>query len=145
MFVFAASTDVPSTDLQWAIDVVLAVVAIVLCWRLYVYLQTLRSEDETSATNTTDTTRPAKGHSHASDSAYLRALLLKNDGQMRQKKLVNETGSSKAKVSLLLSEMEMNEQLSKIRLGRENLVVMAGYEPDIASSSITDDGRESGR
>lgn len=143
MFVFAANADVPSTGLEWVIYGVLGFVAVVLSWRLYVHLQTLRSKDETSAANAADTTRPAKGHSYASDSAYLRALLLENDGQMRQKKLVDETEWSKAKVSLLLSEMETNDQLSKIRLGRENLVVMAGFEPEITRSSNKEKDRDS--
>jgi uncharacterized membrane protein len=49
---------------------------------------------------------------------------------MRQVSIVEATDWSKSKVSMLLSEMESEERVSKLRIGRENIVSLNGYEPD---------------
>ena len=145
MFAFFESSNFSPAGLRWILDGLLGLVVMIISWRLYVHLHALRSVDKTPVANSTQNSHPAKSHPQTSDRTYVRALLLENDGQMRQKKLVDETGWSKAKASLLLSEMETNEQLSKIRLGRENLLILPGYEPDITNSSLKDDTRESSR
>jgi hypothetical protein len=57
-------------------------------------------------------------------------LLEANGGRMRQVSIVEATDWSKSKVSMLLSEMESEERVSKLRIGRENIVSLNGYEPD---------------
>ncbi len=49
-------------------------------------------------------------------------LLQDNGGRMKQADIVDETGWSKSKVSMLLSEMEEEDTVSKLRLGRENVI-----------------------
>lgn len=61
-------------------------------------------------------------------------LLEANGGRMRQSAIVNETGWSKAKTSMLLSEMEDDEQVTKLRVGRENIVSLPGQEPEATRS-----------
>lgn len=78
-----------------------------------------------------------------SDATYVEQLLLNHDGKLYQREIVTETGWSKSKVSMLLSEMEANDLLTKIRLGRENLIVLPGYEPEHLTSARNTD-REHG-
>jgi len=61
-------------------------------------------------------------------------LLEGNGGRMKQSGVVEATGWSKSKVSMLLSEMEEEGEISKLRVGRENIVSIAGEEPDVARS-----------
>lgn len=70
-----------------------------------------------------------------SDDTYIEQLLLNHDGQLHQREIVIETGWSKSKVSVLLSELEADDRLTKIRLGRENLVVLPGYGPEYLTSA----------
>jgi hypothetical protein len=65
----------------------------------------------------------------ADDDRVLR-LLEANGGRMRQVAIVEETDWSKSKVSMLLSEMEEDDRISKLRIGRENIVSLRGDEPD---------------
>lgn len=67
------------------------------------------------------------------------ALLSENGGRMKQVDIVEETGWSKSKVSMLLSEMEEEGQISKLRVGRENIISRAGDEPDAARSPFDDE------
>ncbi len=62
----------------------------------------------------------------ADDEQVLR-LLERNDGRMRQAKIVSETNWSDAKVSQLLSSMADDGQITKLRIGRENLISL----PDV--------------
>ena len=74
----------------------------------------------------------------ADDDRVLR-LLESNGGRMRQVSIVEETDWSKSKVSMLLSEMEEGGQLSKLRIGRENIVSLEGHEPDMERSRADED------
>jgi len=67
------------------------------------------------------------------------ALLEENGGRMKQTDIVEETGWSKSKVSMLLSDMEEEEGISKLRVGRENIVSLSGHEPDAAGSPFDDE------
>ncbi len=49
-------------------------------------------------------------------------MLEDSGGRMKQADIVEETGWSKSKVSMLLSEMEEEDRVSKLRLGRENVI-----------------------
>ena len=67
------------------------------------------------------------------------SLLEDHGGRMRQVNIVDETGWSKSKVSMLLSDMEDDDQISKLRVGRENIVSLDGHEPDVAGSPFDDE------
>ncbi len=69
-----------------------------------------------------------------SDEDRVLRLLEENGGRMKQVDIVDETEWSKSKVSMLLSEMEEADQISKLRLGRENVISVAGEEPEAAGS-----------
>jgi len=49
-------------------------------------------------------------------------LIQENGGRMKQVNIVEETGWSKSKVSMLLSDMEDDGTISKLRVGRENII-----------------------
>jgi uncharacterized membrane protein len=66
-------------------------------------------------------------------------MLEDNGGRMKQANIVDETGWSKSKVSMLLSDMEDEGDISKLRVGRENIVSLKGHEPDAAGSPFDDD------
>jgi hypothetical protein len=77
-----------------------------------------------------------------SDDERVVTLLEENDGRMKQVNIVDETGWSKSKVSMLLSDMEEEGTISKLRVGRENIVSLAGHEPDAAGSPFEEDDAE---
>ena len=74
-----------------------------------------------------------------SDEEIVRSLLGENDGRMRQSEIVDETGWSKSKVSMLLSEMAEADEISKLRVGRENIVSLDGHEPEAAGSPFDEE------
>jgi hypothetical protein len=85
--------------------------------------------------------RPDEGTSHPiaegeflSDEERVVALLESQGGRMKQVDIVDQTDWSKSKVSMLLSDMESEGTVSKLRVGRENIVSLAGHEPDAAGS-----------
>ncbi|SFF81744.1 hypothetical protein SAMN04488063_0406 [Halopelagius inordinatus] len=57
-----------------------------------------------------------------SDEERVERLLERNGGRMKQANIVKETGWSDAKVSQLLSAMADDGRVTKLRLGRENLI-----------------------
>ncbi|SIR77064.1 Winged helix-turn-helix DNA-binding [Haladaptatus litoreus] len=63
------------------------------------------------------------------------SYLQKNGGRLPQGEIVEKTGWSKSKVSRLLSKMESNQQISKVNIGRKNIVILYGQEPDNINSS----------
>lgn len=65
----------------------------------------------------------------ASQEEHVIRLLIANEGRMRQSTLIAETGWSQAKVSRLLQEMEANGDVSRIHVGRHNLVVLGRFPP----------------
>jgi uncharacterized membrane protein len=66
-------------------------------------------------------------------------MLQDHGGRMKQVKIVEETGWSKSKVSMLLSDMEEDGTISKLRVGRENVISLAGHEPEAAGSPFDDE------
>ncbi|MEF8915877.1 helix-turn-helix transcriptional regulator [Natronomonas sp.] len=74
-----------------------------------------------------------------SDEERVVSLLEDHGGRMKQVKIVDETGWSKSKVSMLLSDMEEEGTISKLRVGRENIVSLSGHEPDAAGSPFDED------
>ena len=106
---------------------------------------TVGASDETvgddTATSTADTdaaSSSAEGDAGAStppadlsllaDDERVERLLERNGGRMRQAQIVSETGWSDAKVSQLLSGMADEERITKLRIGRENLISLPGVE-----------------
>ena len=73
-----------------------------------------------------------------SDADRIEELLEANGGRMQQADIVDATDWSKSKVSTLLSEMAEEGRVSKLRVGRENIVSLAGHEPDVAGSPFED-------
>ena len=63
-----------------------------------------------------------------SDEERVEHLLDRNDGRMKQARIVRETGWSDAKVSQLLSTMAEDGRIEKLRLGRENLISLPDEE-----------------
>ncbi|WP_254524290.1 helix-turn-helix transcriptional regulator [Natrinema caseinilyticum] len=68
------------------------------------------------------------------DRERVRQLLQENDGRMKQSAIVDSVDWSKAKVSRLLADLEEDGQVTKLRLGRENLVCLPGHEPTASKS-----------
>ncbi|MFP9192477.1 helix-turn-helix transcriptional regulator [Natronosalvus vescus] len=63
------------------------------------------------------------------------SLIEQNGGRMKQSAIVDSVDWSKAKVSRLLAELEDDDEITKLRLGRENLVCIRGNEPSLSQSS----------
>ncbi|WP_435334117.1 helix-turn-helix transcriptional regulator [Haloarchaeobius sp. TZWWS8] len=61
-----------------------------------------------------------------SDEERVLRMLRKNGGRMKQANIVKETGWSNAKVSQLLSGMDEDGEIEKLRIGRENLITLPG-------------------
>jgi len=64
-----------------------------------------------------------------SDEERVLRLLNLNNGRMKQATIVSETGWSNAKVSQLLSKMDDDDEIEKLRIGRENLITLPGVDP----------------
>jgi len=108
--------------------------------RLMVVLRTLGvslgREAETEPSETTDHQQildpPIR------DEKRVQKLLSTHDGRLKQSQIVEATEWSKSKVSRLLSSMEEEGEIVRIRLGRENLVCLRGHEPADISPSWDD-------
>lgn len=74
-----------------------------------------------------------------SDEDRVLKLLEENGGRMKQVNIVDNTEWSKSKVSMLLSDMEEDGSISKLRVGRENIISKAGEEPDAVGSPFDDE------
>ncbi len=66
-------------------------------------------------------------------------LLRENGGRLPQGEIIERTGWSKSKVSRLLSKMEDKQQVSKINIGRKNIVILYGQEPGSTGSPSEND------
>ncbi|ADD04960.1 uncharacterized protein Nmag_1381 [Natrialba magadii ATCC 43099] len=64
-----------------------------------------------------------------SDEERVQRMLAGNGGRMKQAAIVSETGWSNAKVSQLLSQMDEDGQIEKLRIGRENLITLPEVDP----------------
>ncbi|MCU4719224.1 DUF7343 domain-containing protein [Halapricum hydrolyticum] len=82
---------------------------------------------------------PLEPEAVLSDADRVEALLEDRGGRMRQSEIVEETDWSKSKVSMLLSDMEDDGEITKLRVGRENIVSLPGHEPDAAGSPFEDE------
>jgi hypothetical protein len=89
-------------------------------------------DDAAAPTATTeepvDTDPPEEDLSLLADDERVERLLERNGGRMRQAAIVEETNWSDAKVSQLLSSMADADRVSKLRIGRENLITLPGVD-----------------
>lgn len=96
--------------------------------------------DESAASTDGESTAPSVTAADLqSDEDRVMTLLEDHGGRMRQSQIVEETGWSKSKVSMLLSGMEEEGQITRLRVGRENVVTLPGHEPDAVGRSDADD------
>jgi uncharacterized membrane protein len=94
--------------------------------------------DEADTVTSTSTATISEEELMADEDRVL-MLLRNNDGRMRQANIVNETNWSKSKVSMLLSEMDDEDLISKLQVGRENIISITGNEPEAARSPFEDE------
>lgn len=73
---------------------------------------------------------------------YVRRGLERHGGRLRQQEIVQRTGWSEATVSRTLSAMEDDGQISRVRLGRENVVCLPD---DVRERKRTTDSRKQAR
>jgi len=76
----------------------------------------------------------------ADDERVIR-LLERNGGRMRQADIVSETKWSDAKVSQLLSSMAEDDEITKLRIGRENLISLPDVDA-LDGSQVDEDDDE---
>jgi len=79
-------------------------------------------DDDADGAETADQTAEDEETELLSDEERVERLLDRNGGRMKQATIVKETGWSNAKVSQLLSAMDEDDQIDKLRIGRENLI-----------------------
>ena len=94
---------------------------------------TAPAEDDQQTEPSTDSA-PLADEELLTDEDRVVRLIRENGGRMKQVNIVDETGWSKSKVSMLLSDMEEEETISKLRVGRENIISLEGYEPEATKS-----------
>lgn len=78
------------------------------------------------------------------DRERIERLLDENGGRMKQAEIVDSVEWSKAKVSRLLADLEADDEITKLRLGRENLICRAGSEPAASRSGGNRRGTQPG-
>ncbi|WP_439027765.1 helix-turn-helix transcriptional regulator [Haloarchaeobius sp. DT45] len=83
------------------------------------------SDDEATKEEADDDIDPIDVELLSDEERVLR-LLRGNNGRMKQANIVKETGWSNAKVSQLLSGMDDDGEIEKLRIGRENLITLPG-------------------
>ena len=80
-------------------------------------------------------TESSQSDAFVSDRERVRQLVQKNGGRMKQSAIVESVDWSKAKVSRLLAALEDEGEITKLRIGRENLICLRGHEPPASKSS----------
>lgn len=86
------------------------------------------------ATPDSESAAPLADDALMTDEDRVVKLIQENGGRMKQVNIVDETGWSKSKVSMLLSDMEDDGTISKLRVGRENIISLEGFEPEATKS-----------
>ncbi|MDQ2049653.1 helix-turn-helix domain-containing protein [Natronolimnohabitans sp. A-GB9] len=92
------------------------------------------SEPTVADDGASETTDPLPDEELLTDEDRVVKLIRENGGRMKQVNIVEETGWSKSKVSMLLSDMEEEGTISKLRVGRENIISLEGFEPEATKS-----------
>jgi len=99
----------------------------------------ISSETPSQPTSSSESEMAVTDEDLLSDTDRVQSLLESNGGRMRQSAIVEETDWSKSKVSMLLSDMEDDGEVTKLRVGRENIISLPGHEPDAAGSPFEDE------
>ncbi|AWB27079.1 helix-turn-helix transcriptional regulator [Halococcoides cellulosivorans] len=99
------------------------VVALLVGWWVRRSPSDEESEAEPPAPPTTDP-------EHLPDDRRVIGLLEDADGRMKQTAIVEATGWSKSKTSMVLSGMADDEQIFKLKVGRENIVCLPEAVPE---------------
>lgn len=81
---------------------------------------------------------PIPNGTELTDEEAVLRLLVSNGGRMKQSRIVESTGWSKAKVSRLLSSMEERDEITKRSHGRENLIFLGTIDERPVSGSLHD-------
>ncbi|MFH5802294.1 helix-turn-helix domain-containing protein [Haladaptatus sp. CMAA 1911] len=89
----------------------------------------MRSDDETRTELEPEPKPSTQYETMTTDADRVLKHLRENGGRLPQGEIIERTGWSKSKVSRLLSKMEDREQISKINIGRKNIVILYGQEP----------------
>jgi hypothetical protein len=121
-----------------------------VAWRSGMGTIVLGGEDDTGGSEAVETEPEADSSAPApepdvtedellTDSDRVVKLLEDNGGRMKQVDIVDTTDWSKSKVSMLLSDMEDEGDISKLRVGRENIISLSGHEPDATKSPFDDE------
>lgn len=76
------------------------------------------------------------------DEERIERLLLESGGRMSQADIVENTHWSSPSVSRKLSAMEEEGLITRVQVGRGNLVFLDGHQPDIHGSGIDDEENE---
>ncbi|WP_263020365.1 helix-turn-helix transcriptional regulator [Natronobiforma cellulositropha] len=93
----------------------------------------LRNRIEDRST-TQVTGRSSQDEPFVTDRERITSLITENGGRMKQADIVDSVDWSKAKVSRLLADLETEGEITKLRLGRENLICLRGHEPPASQS-----------
>ena len=109
-------------------------------YRLGRPIRSIRSGSRSAGSTSTDAVQsPVTDAELLSDEDRVINLLEANGGRMKQVNIVDRCEWSKSKVSMLLSDMEERELISKLRVGRENIISLKGHEPDATRSPLDDE------
>ncbi|WP_144798051.1 helix-turn-helix transcriptional regulator [Halorubrum depositum] len=79
--------------------------------------------------------RPPIDESILTNEEVVCRLLDRNEGRMRQSEIIESTEWSKAKVSRVLSDLEEEGVVSRVRIGRENVVDLQSEDDDVELSN----------
>lgn len=89
----------------------------------------MMADNETKSRLEPELKPPTQNETMTTDADRVLKLLRESGGRLPQGEVIERTGWSKSKVSRLLSKMEDREQISKINIGRKNIVILYGQEP----------------
>jgi hypothetical protein len=95
----------------------------ILVLAVLVFLKLRDGDDKTTTTDIKPQHRDASWEPNT-DAERVEKILLSNDGQIKQSRIVEKTDWSKAKVSRLLSRMAENDRIRKDKNGRENTIIL---------------------
>ena len=93
----------------------------------------IRNKMEGSTTSNLN--QSSQTNAFVTDRERVRQLVQENGGRMKQSAIVESVDWSKAKVSRLLAALEEEDEITKLRIGRENLICLRGHEPPASKSS----------
>lgn len=100
--------------------------------------ETSVEEPAESEEESTETVQPPIGsladEEMLTDEERIRSLLIQYGGRMKQADITTETSWSKSTVSRKLSKMEENDEITRVQIGRGNLVFLNGSEPEASKS-----------